>query len=172
VSEKASLAAVPKAKRNRVAEILKSSQLFREDEVDIALELLDLSEPDYNFVGAYDSTNELVGFACYGAAPDTDGTYDLYWIAVDQSAQGSGTGTILLEEVESRLYGLEARLIVVETSSRPDYEGTRKFYQRRGYSEAARVRDFYGPSDGRVIFTKRLPGNRPRREAHGVMSHE
>lgn len=164
VSQKVSLAALTKANRNRVAEILKSSQLFRDDEVGVALELFDLSvgneseteERDYTFVGAYASDGQLSGFACYGPTPDTDRTYDLYWIAIDQAAQRAGNGTILLAEVERRLQEKEARLVVVETSSRSDYEGTRKFYLRRGYTEAARVKDFYGPSDGRVIFTKRL----------------
>lgn len=175
VSGKVSLAAVPGSKRNRVAEILKSSRLFRDDEVDVALELFDQSvqdDRDYVFVGAYDTAGELTGFACYGPTPDTDRTYDLYWIAVDQAAQNAGSGTTLLEEVERRLQAKDARLVVVETSSRPDYEGTRNFYLRRGYQEAARVKDFYGPSDGRVIFTKRLPGNRTRLAAHGVVSHE
>lgn len=175
MSRKVSLAAVPAGKRNRVAEILKSSRLFRDDEVDVALELFDQSvhdDRDYVFVGAYDTTGELTGFACYGPTPDTDRTYDLYWIAVDQAAQNAGSGTTLLEEVERRLQEQDARMVVVETSSRPDYEGTRNFYLRRGYKEAARVKDFYGPSDGRVIFTKRLPGNRTRLAAHGVVSHE
>jgi ribosomal protein S18 acetylase RimI-like enzyme len=175
VSRKVSLAAVPVARRNRVAEILRSSQLFRDDEVDVALELFDQSlqdDRDYVFVGAYGTTGELTGFACYGPTPDTDRTYDLYWIAVDMAAQSAGSGTTLLEEVERRLQEQDARLVVVETSSRPDYEGTRNFYLRRGYQEAARVKDFYGPSDGRVIFTKRLTENRTRLAAHGVVSHE
>lgn len=181
VSGKVSLAAVPRGKRNRIAEILKSSRLFRDDEVDIALELFDqsaedesgLMDQDYTFLGAFEADGELTGFACYGPTPDTDRTYDLYWIAVDQAAQGTGGGTTLLAEVERRLQQRDARLVVVETSSRPDYEGTRSFYLRRGYEEAARVRDFYGPSDGRVIFTKRLvPGTRSRFTAHGVVSHE
>lgn len=158
------VASLERANRDRVAEILRSSQLFRDDEVDVALELFDLSvgnesemkEQDYTFIGAYSDDGELDGFACYGPTPDTDRTYDLYWIAVDQAAQGAGSGTILLAEVERRLEEKQARMVVVETSSRPDYEGTRNFYLRRGYKEAARVKDFYGPSDGRVIFTKRL----------------
>jgi hypothetical protein len=48
------------------------------------------------------------------------------------------------------------RLLVVETSSRGDYESTRHFYDARGYREAARVAAFYGPADDRVIYVKRL----------------
>jgi ribosomal protein S18 acetylase RimI-like enzyme len=93
---------------------------------------------------------------CYGATPGTDRTYDLYWIAVHPAYQGSGGGTLLLEEVERRLRHREARLLAVETSSREDYSSTRRFYQARGYSEAARIADFYAPGDDRVIYTKRF----------------
>jgi hypothetical protein len=50
----------------------------------------------------------------------------------------------------------EARLLVVETSSRTDYAATRRFYERREYREHAVLHDFYGPDDARVIYAKRL----------------
>jgi ribosomal protein S18 acetylase RimI-like enzyme len=175
--------------RDRVAEILRATGVFREPEVDVALELFDetftktplragvalqhvatragdasthgTDSPfpldGYFFLGAFTPEDELIGYACYGATPDTDRTWDLYWIAVDPSAQGTGSGTTLLSEVERRLSGLHARMLVVETSSRSDYAPTRAFYLARGYGEAARVRDFYAPADDRIIFTKRFP---------------
>ncbi len=178
--------------RDRVAEILRSTAVFREAEVHVALELFDETFPNasdaplrsgadpsfdrvrdgdaaasvtenatpldgYNFLGAFTPEDELIGYACYGATPDTDRTWDLYWIAVDPSVQGTGSGTTLLSEVERRLSGLNARMLVVETSSRSDYAPTRRFYAARGFDEAARVRDFYAPSDDRIIFTKRFP---------------
>ena len=190
--------------RARVAEVLRSTENFRDGEIDVALELFDasFSGEDYVFLGAFhhrasagardqraDGNREssyeletsspiphsprppaagtrpvpdLIGFACYGATPATDRTYDLYWIAVDRNAQGSGCGSRLLVEVERRLEALHARMLVVETSSRSDYTATRTFYVRRGYVEAARVREFYAPADDRIILTKRLAGS-PRR---------
>ena len=114
------------------------------------------SPSSYVLLGAFTPADELVGYACYGATPGTDRTFDLYWIAVHPSAQGTGSGTILLSEVERRLEDTDARLFVVETSSRSEYEPTRAFYRARGYAEAARMRDFYAPSDDRIIFTKRF----------------
>jgi ribosomal protein S18 acetylase RimI-like enzyme len=170
--------------RERVAEILRSTENFREEEVDVALELFDESfaGEDYVFVGAFSRESgigngesmgpgvvpipdsqfpipDLVGFACYGPSMGTDRTFDLYWIAVDRAAQGTGCGTVLLSEVERRLEALHARMLVVETSSRSDYTATRGFYLRRGYVEAARVREFYAPEDDRIILTKRLAGS-------------
>jgi len=121
--------------------------------------------PDYAFLGAFDATGELMGYACYGPTPGTDRTYDLYWIAVDPAAQGTGTGTLLLTEVERRVAALHARLLIVETSSRPEYEATRAFYLARAYDEAARVGSFYAPGDDRVIYTKRVQA---APEGHGV----
>jgi ribosomal protein S18 acetylase RimI-like enzyme len=115
-----------------------------------------VASDDYRFVGAFTHDDALVGYACYGPTPATDRTYDLYWIAVDRTAQRSGAGTRLLAEVERRLAAGGARLLVIETSARADYAATRGFYLARGYAEAARVRDFYAPGDDRVIYTKRL----------------
>ena len=111
---------------------------------------------DYAFLGAFTPEDELVAYACYGPSPATDRTWDLYWIAVHPSAQGNGGGTHLLSEVERRLKEHDARMLVVETSSRPEYDATRHFYGARGYAEAARLKAFYAPDDDRVIYTKRF----------------
>jgi ribosomal protein S18 acetylase RimI-like enzyme len=164
--------ALSAAHRPRIATILDATGVFRSEEIDVALELFDEAFPrdarassgsdvspadaSYSFLGAFAADDELVGYACYGPTPDTDRTFDLYWIAIDPAAQGSGGGTRLLTEVERRLEAVNARMLVVETSSRPEYAPTRAFYEKRGYAEAARMREFYAPGDDRVIFTKRF----------------
>jgi len=150
--------------RPRLAELLAATGAFNADEVQVALSLFDVSldqatmtPGDYEFLGAFEEASDrLVGYVCFGATPATDGTYDLYWLAVDPAAQGRGVGTALVRAVEEKLVDRGARLLVVETSSRPDYEGTRRFYARSGYDEAARVRDFYAPADDRIVLTTRL----------------
>ena len=149
--------------RDRITQILDATRVFRSEEVGVAVELFDdVFAPnaprsgDYVFLGAFTPDDELVGYACYGPTPDTDRTFDLYWIAVDPGAQGAGGGTRLLTEVERRLQGQHARILIVETSSRSEYAPTRHFYEKRGYAEAARVREFYAPGDDRIIFTKRF----------------
>ena len=110
---------------------------------------------DYEFLGAFDG-DDLLGYACFGPTPSTQGTYDLYWIAVHPAAQRSGAGAALMAEVERQLNERGARMVVVETSSRDDYARTRSFYHKRGYTEAARLRGFYAPNDDRVVLTKRV----------------
>lgn len=146
------------AARPRIAEILRASRVFSAAEVTVALEVFDeaIAPSDYLLVGAFSPEGILVGYACWGPTPATDRTWDLYWIAVDPVLHGAGIGTILLGEVERRLVGQHARMLVVETSSRSDYTATRAFYGRRGYAVAASVRDFYAPGDDRIIFVKRF----------------
>lgn len=165
------LGALHEGHRNRIREILDATSVFRDEEVRVALELFDETfaagparapyDPgdgvaNYEFVGSFSREGQLVGYVCYGATPGTDRTYDLYWIAVHPEFQGEGGGSQLLDEVERRLRQREARLLVVETSSRDDYAPTRHFYEARRYARAASLADYYGPGDHRVIYTKRL----------------
>src|SRR6185437_12553469 len=165
------LGALQRGHRNRIREILDATSVFRDEEVRVALELFDETfaagparapyDPgdgvaNYEFVGSFSREGQLVGYVCYGATPGTDRTYDLYWIAMHPEFQGSGGGSQLLDEVERRLRQREARLLVVETSSRDDYAPTRHFYETRGYTRAASLADFYSPGDARIIYTKRL----------------
>lgn len=144
--------------REPLEAIVRATNMFAEDEVAVALELFDDASAggtDYEFIGAFDG-ERLIGYSCFGATPSTEDTFDLYWIAVQPSAQRSGAGGVLMAEVERRLRERRARLLVVETSSRDDYAPTRRFYEKRGYAQSARVRDFYAHGDHRVILTKSL----------------
>jgi ribosomal protein S18 acetylase RimI-like enzyme len=154
------LAPLAAAQRERVEQILRGTGVFREEEIGIALEVLDSffahPERDYFALGAFTPGGDLVGYICWGLTPCTRGTFDIYWVAVDREAQAHGVGTMLVTEVERRLARESARLVIVETSSLPAYERTRAFYLRRGYDEVARIPDFYQAGDDRVIYAKRL----------------
>lgn len=142
--------------------MLGATGVFRDSEIEVALELFDSATEgtdDYELVGGYSAEGRLDGFACYGPTPGTDQTWDLYWIVVDPQLHGAGLGSSLLRGVEQKLNERKARLLAVETSSRSDYAASREFYLRRGFTEAARVPNFYAPADDRVIYTKQLqPG--------------
>ncbi|MBN1360407.1 MAG: GNAT family N-acetyltransferase [Sedimentisphaerales bacterium] len=97
-----------------------------------------------------------VGWVCFGPTPCTIGSFDVYWIGVAPSWQGRGIGGALTAFAEKCVAERGGRLIVIETSSREVYLPTRRFYEKLGYAQVARVRDFYGRGDDRVIFTKGL----------------
>jgi predicted N-acetyltransferase YhbS len=145
------------ADRDRIEEITRAVKVFHEGETAVALEVFDAmaaGSPDYVGLGA-EQEGRLAGWICWGPTPCTRGTYDLYWMAVDPALQNSGIGTTLVREMERRLEGL-ARLVIVETAGRPDYQPTRDFYRARGYHPAASIKDFYAPGDDQVVFVKRM----------------
>lgn len=153
-----SLRPVERAHRARLEALVRGTGLFREAEVRTAVELLDEAldgDDDYRFLGAFDG-DELVGYACFGPTPDTIGTFDLYWIAVDRQRQGTGIGTQLVGAVEQMLSADGGRLVVVETSSRPEYDLTRRFYETRGYRKSATIPGYYAVGDDLVIYVKEL----------------
>ena len=169
--------------RARVAEILDATRVFRPAEVDVGVELFDIAFGDgggsgqdsagYAFVGVFDEEQTgdrrpetggrpeagrtLAGFACWGQTPETDGTFDLYWLAVDPAVQGAGAGSVLMAEVERRVASDRGRLIVIEVSGAAHSASARRFYEKQGYARVAAVRDFYAPGDDRIIYTKRMP---------------
>ena len=102
---------------------------------------------------------EVVGYAYYAPAAMTDRTWYLYWIAVDQAVQGGGIGKGLMGHMEADVRARRGRLLLIETSSLPHSELTRKFYLKHGYAVAAVLRDFYADGDDKVIFRKRIEGS-------------
>lgn len=153
----ASLRPIGPADRRAVERLTRACGQFREDEIPVAVEVFDAAaagDPSYTALAA-EIDGRVAGWICWGPTPCTVGTWDLYWMAVDPSLQGSGLGTVLIREMEQRLAGL-ARVIVVETAGRPDYAGTRAFYEARGYRAVATIPDFYAPGDDQVVYLKYL----------------
>ncbi len=147
--------------RPAVLDLIKATGFFRPDEIAVAEELIDIyldrpDQKDYGIVVAEDGEGAVAGYMTYGPTPLTLGTFDLYWMAVDPRAQGRGVGKALVLWLEDHVRREGGRLVVIETSSTEKYEPTRRFYLGLSYTETARIPEFYGPGDGRVIYTKRL----------------
>lgn len=140
-----------------VRDIVVSTGFFSAAEVDVAEELVaeHLARGEasgYFFVFAEEAGGTALGYACYGPTPCTASTVDLYWIAVRNECRGRGVGRLLLAEVE-RLLPAGSK-VVAETSSRQQYEATRRFYQSCGFEPEARIRDYYAPGEDIVYYTK------------------
>ena len=145
---------------DRVREIVTSTHFFSDAEVSVAVELVAerLAKGEasgYEFVFA-EIGRQVAGYACYGPIACTVGSYDLYWIAVDRSAQRQGIGQALLERVEVRIQRQCGRHVYIETSSRPLYLPTRQFYLAQGYEVVSVLTDFYNTGDDKVTLRKIL----------------
>jgi len=146
--------------RPAIEGILRRCGVFRDEEVAVAMEVLDVyfhrhGQQDYQ---VYTATREadVAGYVCFGRNAMTDRTFELYWIAVDPDQHRHGVGRSLMSLAEREIARQDGRLISVETSSRADYLATRGFYLGLGYREAAVVADYYAAGDSKVILTKRI----------------
>jgi ribosomal protein S18 acetylase RimI-like enzyme len=143
-----------------VREIVASTGFFRDDEIDIAVELVQerLSKGDasgYHFIFA-ELEGEVAAYCCFGSVPCSLVSYDIYWIATRAGIQGKGIGTSLLTEAEKAIREMGGKSIFLETSSKDLYEPTRRFYLGNGYSVEAVLEEFYDIGDDKVILRKRL----------------
>lgn len=140
--------------RQGILAVTAKIDVFTDEEKDTVRELWD-DERDYKFIVARVG-GEVVGFTCYDERALTQGTYDLYWIAVDPSARRLGVGKALMRATQAEVKKRGGRLIVVETSGMDAYASTRAFYESVGYEKEAVIRDFYKPGDDLVIYTLHL----------------
>jgi GNAT superfamily N-acetyltransferase len=150
--------AVRPGDRESVRAIVAATGFFSSSEIDVAVELVDEhlargTASGYQFVFA-DLESGPAGYACYGPIPCTTASFDLYWIAVDPQYQRHGVGRGLISVVESRITSAGGERIYIDTSGRRQYAPTRAFYERSGFRCDATLRDFYAPSDDRVIYVK------------------
>ena len=130
-----------------------------EEEIGVAIELMEIAandkdQKDYLLYSYVDDLGTIQGYYCVGPTPMTKSTFDLYWIAVHPRVHRKKIGQDLLKHCEEQIKAMGGKLLVVETSSQPKYEPTRKFYIRNQYKEAARIKDYYAPDDDLVIYSK------------------
>jgi ribosomal protein S18 acetylase RimI-like enzyme len=134
--------------------------VFKSLELDALVEVLDDYHGGNREFGHIATTLELhgkpAGFAYYAPAAMADRTWYLYWIAVDKNVHAKGLGTRLLHRAEADVTAAGGRLFLIETSSLPHYELTRKFYLKHGYEQGAILCDYYADGDDMVVFRKRM----------------
>ena len=141
-----------------IESILRKIKNFSEEEVNVAMELVNAAAPDpnqtdYN-VFVYEDGSEIIGYHCTGKRPLTDAVYDLYWIVTNPDFENKGIGKTLIEHAENFVMKNKGRWLLAETSSRDSYEGTRNFYLRNNYSILSEINDFYSMGDRLIIFGK------------------
>lgn len=152
----------PMAREDKPAimQILRDTPEFTPAELCVAEEVLDSYLEDSCDSGyrvlVVATGSSIVGYVCYGPTPLTEGTWDIYWLAVAPQSQNRGLGAALLASAESEIRHGRGRLALIETSSKPEYEKTRRFHRSQGYKLTSRVADFYAPGDAKLIFKKCL----------------
>jgi len=144
----------------KIMKILRATPEFTPAERAVAEEVVDSYLQDninsgyHVMVAEVDSV--ITGYVCYGPTPMTEGTWDIYWMAVAPDRQRQGMGHALLSSAENKIKKAKGRLILIETSSKAEYDKTRRFHYHQGYEMIGCIPDFYFPGDDKLILQKRL----------------
>ncbi|MEM9457744.1 MAG: GNAT family N-acetyltransferase [Myxococcota bacterium] len=114
----------------------------------------DRSKADLWFTAVRDGVPLCLGFC----EPErmTEGTWNLLALGVRPEHQGTGIGTAMLRYLEERLAARGERVLLIETMGTEQFERTRSFYRNNGYTEEARIREFYAAGADKVVFWKHL----------------
>ena len=147
--------------RAKLLSVLIKTRAFTSAEIDVAMELIDIVlkdqvQKDYQIDCMGDDQDLAIGYICHGPTPMAQGTFDLYWIAVDPDFQEQGAGSKLVGFLEEGVKARGGRMILADTSTVPQYEKTQRFYVKNGFQQVARIPDYYYPGNDRVTFCRRL----------------
>lgn len=147
------------ADRDALVAALRSDGTFTDDEVAVALELIDdaaENEASDYWIRVAEIGGEVAGYVCFGPTPMTESTFDLYWVVVHERFRGRGLAGALIRAMEEELRGGGATGVRVETSVTEGYGAARRLYAKLDYPEAARLADFYRRGDDLIVYYKRL----------------
>ena len=136
--------------------VLDSSELFPSEMLDDMIDdyLTNPDSTDIWFTTIIDSQPISIGYC----APErmTEGTFNLYAIAVTKELQGKGIGKNMMEYIEDLLRKNGHRILIVETSGKTEFEQTRRLYLKCCYTQQARIPEFYEEGDDKIVFWKKL----------------
>lgn len=144
-----------------VRSLVSKTGVFNAEEVSIAAELVAEAalkgekKSGYSFY-FIEEGGKMLGYSCFGRVPLTESSYDLYWLVVDPDSQKKGIAKQLLDFTEKTISSHVGTQLYAETSSMDNYKPARAFYQKVGFSECARQKDFYKKGDDKVTYVRIL----------------
>ncbi|MEH2164084.1 MAG: GNAT family N-acetyltransferase [Nostoc sp.] len=144
---------------NALLTLAEATGLFESNQIEELVQMLNQhfnDKADSQGVWFTDYDNEPVGVAYVAPERMTQGTWNLYLIAIHPDRQRQGRGAALLRHVEQMLADRGECLLLVETSGLENFEYVRAFYRKIGYEEEARIRGFYKAGDDKIIYRKSL----------------
>jgi len=140
----------------KLKEVIDSNELFPSDLLDEMSSDFFTNESSLDVWFTAELQDNPIAVAYFAPERMTVGTYNLYLIAIHKEFQGKGYGKEIMNFIEQYLKELNGRILIVETSGLPEFELTRKFYDKCNYERAAVIKEFYQEREDKVIFWKKL----------------
>ena len=140
----------------KLKEVIDSNELFPSDLLDEMSNDFLTNESSLDVWLTAELNDNPIAVMYFSPERMTEGTYNLYLIAVQKEFQRKGFGKKIMNFIEQYLKELNGRILIVETSGLPEFELTRKFYDKCNYTRAAVIKEFYQEGEDKVVFWKKL----------------
>ena len=140
----------------KLKEVIDSNELFPSDLLDEMSNDFLTNESSLDVWLTAELNDNPIAVMYFSPERMTIGTYNLYLIAIQKEFQRKGFGKEIMNFIEQYLKELNGRILIVETSGLPEFELTRKFYDKCNYTRAAVIKEFYQEGEDKVVFWKKL----------------
>ncbi len=142
-----------------ISYILETSDVFQDNEVDAAVKMagqnIEWGEPDS---GSYwvivEDGKQVVGFVGYGPDPVSPESFYIRFLGVRQEKVKTGIGKLILKIAEKDIAKRGGKHIWAEIPSRSRCRVARIFFDKRGYTAVATLKDYYDEKDDKMIYVK------------------
>lgn len=143
--------------KEKLLSIIENSGQFDEDGLNhVRLTLEDHFENPGNAMWFTAYADDAVGVAYCAPEPISHGTWNLLMLWIEDGQEGKGHGSALMARIERELLEVGARILIVETSGTDDFEFARKFYEKIGFTQEGRIKDFFDDGDDKLVYSKRV----------------
>lgn len=120
---------------------------------DIAQSILeDGEDEDHKFIFA-DDDDKTIAFACFGMVPESEASYELYWLSTLNEYRGQGVGKEVIAKLLNDIKNAGGRKLFLKTCGNEKYEPTRKFYERCGFKLEAVLKEYYDENEDCYIYS-------------------
>ena len=140
--------------------LAKATGLFEEEQLDeLTATIEQCCQGETNEICVTDFETDPVGVAYLAPERMTDGTWNLYLLAVHPKYQRQGRGAALIDYVEKRLIQDKVRLLLVETAGTDDLNMSVSSIVRMAFNRKRRFETFISQVWIRLFF-ERIWGKR------------
>lgn len=137
--------------------IAQSTGFFDEKDTELSADLAksileDGDDEDHKFIFA-DDDEKTVAFACFGMVPDSEASYELYWLSTLNEYRGKGIGKEVIANLLNDIKKSGGRKLFLKTCGDDKYAPTRKFYEKCGFKMEAVLKEYYDTDQDCCIYS-------------------
>jgi GNAT superfamily N-acetyltransferase len=115
-----------------------------------------LKDPGFQFWYIEGSGNEIIGVISLRENEQRSGGYFIDYMAVHRHHRHRGIASQLIDVAIKHVHSLNGRYLQANTCDTSLYESARDLYDKKGFSQAGCLPDYYFKGEGMIIYYKKM----------------